>query len=157
MPPKTIIATALAFAINFTAQTTSISAQAASHESQQTSTPDPSELLPAPSTWRGAFTDSLRLLLVEHTTRVAFQGKTRRELSGNFFGDYKRSLRIPDTGRRRQLGCELRGAPYPRRRVRIHLAGSRRRQSRSEIGVLERVLGQPRARDRMGCGVQRPV
>jgi hypothetical protein len=34
---------------------------------------------------------------VEHTTRIAFQGKTRRELSGNFFGDYKRSLRIPDT------------------------------------------------------------
>jgi hypothetical protein len=28
---------------------------------------------------------------------VAFQGKTRRELGGNFFGDYKRSLRIPET------------------------------------------------------------
>jgi hypothetical protein len=77
--------------------TTSVSAQAASHESQQTSTPDPSELAPAPSTWKGAFTDSLRLLLVEHSTRVAFQGKTRRELGGSFFGDYKRSLRVPDT------------------------------------------------------------
>jgi hypothetical protein len=83
VPPKTIKAIALAFAINFAAQTTSVYAQAASHESQQTLTPDPSELSPAPSTWRGAFTDSLRLLLVEHTTRVAFQGKTRRELSGN--------------------------------------------------------------------------
>ena len=97
MPPKTIVAAALALAIKFTAATTPVYAQAASHESQEATTADPSELAPAPSTWKGAFTDSLRLLLVEHSTRVAFQGKTRRELGGNFFGDYKRSLRIPDT------------------------------------------------------------
>jgi hypothetical protein len=97
VPPKTIVATALAFAINLTASTTLVYAQAVSHESQGTSIPDPSELAPAPSTWKGAFTDSLRLLLLEHTTRVAFQQKTRRELAGNFLGDYKRSLQIPDT------------------------------------------------------------
>src|SRR5829696_7750938 len=59
--------------------------------------PGPSELAPAPSTWKGAIADSLRLLLLEHTTRVAFQHKTRRELGGPFFGDYVRSLKIPDT------------------------------------------------------------
>jgi hypothetical protein len=43
----------------------------------------------------GAFTDSLKLLMIEHGSRVAFQEKTRRELSGNFWGDYRRSVRIP--------------------------------------------------------------
>lgn len=57
----------------------------------------PSDLAPAPSTWKGAITDSLRLLLIEHTTRVAFQDKTRRELGGPFFTDYIRSVKIPDT------------------------------------------------------------
>ena len=37
------------------------------------------------------------LLMIEHVTRVGFQDKTRRELGGNFFGDYARSVRIPDT------------------------------------------------------------
>lgn len=97
MPPKAIVATALVFAIHLGTSTSQVFAQAGSHESPQTSSADPSELAPARSTWKGAFTDSLRLLLVEHTTRVAFQGKTRRELSGNFFSDYKRSVRMPDT------------------------------------------------------------
>jgi hypothetical protein len=43
----------------------------------------------------GAFKDSLRLLLIEHGTRVLFQEKTRRELGGNFWTDYRRSVRIP--------------------------------------------------------------
>ena len=43
----------------------------------------------------GAFTDSLRLLLIEHGARIAFQQKTRNELRGNFFVDYRRSVRIP--------------------------------------------------------------
>ena len=58
---------------------------------------DASDIAPAPSTWKGAITDSLRLLMIEHVTRVGFQDKTRRELGGNFFGDYARSVRIPDT------------------------------------------------------------
>ena len=58
---------------------------------------DASDLAPAPSTWKGAIADSLRLLMIEHVSRVAFQDKTRRELGGHFFGDYARSLRIPDT------------------------------------------------------------
>jgi hypothetical protein len=55
------------------------------------------ELAPAPSTFKGAIADSFRLLLIEHTTRVAFQQKTRRELGGPFFSDYARSVKIPDT------------------------------------------------------------
>lgn len=43
----------------------------------------------------GAFTGSLKLLLIEHGWRIAFQQKTRRELSGPFWGDYRRSVRIP--------------------------------------------------------------
>jgi hypothetical protein len=43
----------------------------------------------------GSFTDSLKLLLIEHAWRVSFQEKTRRELGGNFWGDYRRSVRIP--------------------------------------------------------------
>lgn len=58
---------------------------------------DASDIAPAPSTWKGAITDSLRLLMIEHVTRVGFQDKTRRELGGNFFGDYARSVRVPAT------------------------------------------------------------
>lgn len=43
----------------------------------------------------GTFKDSLKLLMIEHGWRVAFQGKTRRELGGNFWSDYRRSVRIP--------------------------------------------------------------
>jgi hypothetical protein len=43
----------------------------------------------------GAFSDSLKLLLIEHGTRIAFQEKTRRELGGNFWVDYTRSIRMP--------------------------------------------------------------
>jgi hypothetical protein len=43
----------------------------------------------------GAFTDSFKLLLIEHGTRIAFQPKTRRELGGPFWSDYRRSVRIP--------------------------------------------------------------
>lgn len=43
----------------------------------------------------GAFADSLRLLLIEHGARIAFQEKTRSELQGNFWADYRRSVRVP--------------------------------------------------------------
>jgi hypothetical protein len=43
----------------------------------------------------GAFTDSLKLLLLEHASRIAFQQKTRAELGGDFWSDYRRSVRIP--------------------------------------------------------------
>lgn len=45
----------------------------------------------------GAFVDSMKLLMIEHGTRVAFQDKTRRELKGPFWADYRRSIRAPDT------------------------------------------------------------
>ena len=43
----------------------------------------------------GAFGDSVKLLLIEHTIRIAAQEKTRRELGGPFWSDYRRSLRVP--------------------------------------------------------------
>lgn len=50
-----------------------------------------------PSGWKGAFVDSMRLLLIEHTTRIIFQPKTRRELGGPFLHDYFRSVKRPGT------------------------------------------------------------
>ena len=45
----------------------------------------------------GAIGDSIKLLLIEHGTRIAFQEKTRRELGGPFWRDYRRSIRWPQT------------------------------------------------------------
>lgn len=58
---------------------------------------NPADIRPTPSTWRGAVTDSLRLLMIEHMTRIAFQEKTRRELGGSFWQDYRRSVKWPKT------------------------------------------------------------
>lgn len=58
---------------------------------------DTSEIAPASSTLKGAIADSFRLLLLEHSTRIAFQQKTRRELGGPFFTDYSRSVHMPQT------------------------------------------------------------
>ncbi len=93
-------------------------AQAQTSESTSDSAPelDASELAPAASTWKGAVADSLRLLVLEHTTRIAFQQKTRQELGGPFFGDYVRSVRIPktwgdgDSWRINYLGHPIHGA-----------------------------------------------
>jgi hypothetical protein len=43
----------------------------------------------------GAVVDSLKLVMMEHALRVAFQDKTRAELGGPFWTDYRRSVRIP--------------------------------------------------------------
>jgi hypothetical protein len=45
----------------------------------------------------GAIGDSIKLLMIEHGTRIAFQEKTRRELRGPFWSDYRRSIRWPQT------------------------------------------------------------
>lgn len=58
---------------------------------------EPSDIPSGPSTFRSAVIDSLRLLMIEHSTRVAFQDKTRRELGGPFFSDYRRSVKMPST------------------------------------------------------------
>src|SRR5262245_55493939 len=42
-----------------------------------------------------AFRNSFKLLMIEHATRVLTQEQTRRELSGPFWVDYRRSVRIP--------------------------------------------------------------
>ncbi len=39
--------------------------------------------------------DSIKLLFLEHGIRVAFQPKTRNELAGPFWRDYRRSVRVP--------------------------------------------------------------
>jgi len=44
---------------------------------------------------RRAIGDAFRLLLIEHGSRIAFQAKTRRELGGPFWSDYRRSVRLP--------------------------------------------------------------
>ena len=46
----------------------------------------------------GAIGDSIKLLMIEHGTRIAFQEKTRRELRGPFWSDYRRSIRLPRRG-----------------------------------------------------------
>jgi hypothetical protein len=58
---------------------------------------EPSAIPSSPSTLKGAIVDSLRLLMIEHSTRIAFQDKTRRELGGAFFSDYRRSVKLPTT------------------------------------------------------------
>ena len=43
----------------------------------------------------GAFAESFRMLMIEHAWRIAFQQKTRDELGGPFWSDYRRSVRFP--------------------------------------------------------------
>lgn len=66
----------------------------------QTTDPDgPEGSLPAPQPEKtkitAAIADSIRLLMIEHGTRIAFQEKTREELGGPFWSDYKKSIRWP--------------------------------------------------------------
>ena len=72
-------------------------AQDGAHDGSSTLSRDGSNASPARSAWKGAMADSIRLLFIEHTTRILFQEKTRRELGGPFFPDYVRSLRVPQT------------------------------------------------------------
>ena len=94
---RTLSTAALTFALLLTTARPPAYAQDSTSEPPRPLSQDASDLAPAPSTWKGAFTDSLRLLMIEHISRVAFQDKTRRELGGPFFSDYIRSLKIPDT------------------------------------------------------------
>lgn len=59
--------------------------------------PEPPPASQRGSTWKGALADSFRLVGMEHAIRITFQQKTRRELGGPFFEDYRRSVKIPDT------------------------------------------------------------
>lgn len=95
--PNLLSITAVALALVLTSGPPSLDAQPLPHDPQAGENPDLSEIAPTASTWKGAIADSLRLLMIEHSTRVAFQTKTRRELGGPFFRDYARSVRIPDT------------------------------------------------------------
>jgi hypothetical protein len=94
---RTLITAALKCAILLNFATLPAHAQDTTAGSPGPVSEDASDLAPAPSTWKGAFADSLRLLMIEHVTRIGFQEKTRRELGGPFFSDYVRSLKVPDT------------------------------------------------------------
>jgi hypothetical protein len=65
---------------------------------------------------RGALESSLRLATMQHLLRIGVQEKTRAELGGSFFGDYRRSLRVPrqwgdgDPGRTNYVGHPVQGA-----------------------------------------------
>lgn len=54
----------------------------------------PASAQPGPNIGR-VLRDSLGLLGVEHGVRLALQPKTRRELTGPFWDEYKRSVRLP--------------------------------------------------------------
>ena len=97
MPRTTLPAACALIAAFLLLATAPARAQDSPERPHPPSSPDASELKPAPSTWKGAFADSLRLLMIEHVSRIAFQAKTRRELDGPFLGDYARSLRVPDS------------------------------------------------------------
>lgn len=53
------------------------------------------QIASAAPAWKGALSDSIRLVLMQHSIRIAFQAKTRGELGGTFFRDYRQSIRIP--------------------------------------------------------------
>ena len=58
----------------------------------------------------GAIGDSMKLLLIEHGTRIAFQEKTRRELGGPFWSDYQASVRRPAHGGTPMAGWSITSA-----------------------------------------------
>ena len=68
---------------------------------------DPSTVAPTPSTWKGAITDSFRLLMIEHGIRLLEQ-KTRDELTARSSGITRARSRFRGTwARRRRLAGEL--------------------------------------------------
>ena len=78
----------------------SVVARAASAQSTTAADPPPTHTVSAERRaegWQGAVIDSLRLLLIEHTTRIIFHPKTRAELGGPFLHDYFRSVKRPLT------------------------------------------------------------
>ena len=52
---------------------------------------------PDPVNLGAVIRDSFMLLAVEHGVRIVGQEKTRRELGGPFWADYRRSVRVPDS------------------------------------------------------------
>src|SRR5262245_62731575 len=85
MRAATVAIVILTFAVSASAQTTAL--------------PDPGSRVPAPGGIDkiGVFVDSLALFGIEHGIRLAFQPGTRRELRGNFWRDYRQSVRVPTT------------------------------------------------------------
>jgi hypothetical protein len=65
---------------------------------------------------KDAIADAMVLLATQHVLRVSLEGKTRRELSGPFFADYRQSLTLPrqwsdgDSALTNYLGHPIEGA-----------------------------------------------
>src|ERR1700745_3717378 len=57
--------------------------------------PSKTRSIQPPADVKAAIVDSLKLLGMEHAARITFQEKTRRQLGGDFWADYKRSVRWP--------------------------------------------------------------
>ena len=57
--------------------------------------PDSSSPAPGGTDVVGAILDSMKLLVIEHGIRIGLQPKTRRELDGPFWSDYRQSIRWP--------------------------------------------------------------
>ena len=95
MPSRRLVCSALALTLAAVCVHVTPAVAQPSSEQQRQTPPVPSEQ--EPGGWRGALIDSMRLLMLEHAGRIAFQEKTRRELGGPFFADYRNSLRIPRT------------------------------------------------------------
>ena len=97
----------------------------------------------------GTFVDSLKLLTIEHGLRISLQQKTRDELKGSFWRDYRRSLRVPrqwedgDAWWVNYIGHPLHGASAGY--IWLEHAGERH----PDITLARSVLGVTRA----GCGV----
>jgi hypothetical protein len=61
----------------------------------QVASPEDDALTSKGRDFAGALVDSLKLVSMEHGIRIAFQSKTRAELGGPFWADYRRSVRVP--------------------------------------------------------------
>ncbi len=57
--------------------------------------PPPAATPPEKTHIGAAIADSFRLLMMEHAIRIATQEKTRKELGGPFWTDYRKSIRWP--------------------------------------------------------------
>lgn len=94
MPHLVVLAAALAFAL------TAIPVRAADDDSpadvqSARLEPSPAPTVSGPADVKAAIVDSLKLLGIEHAVRITFQDKTRLALRGDFWTDYRRSVRWP--------------------------------------------------------------
>jgi hypothetical protein len=94
-------------AIVLVASTLAAPAQVQRIESDTSPHLDASNVAPEPATWKGAFADSLRLLMIEHAVRIAAQQKTRVALGGPFMRDMRDRSGGRGPGRMATVGSSI--------------------------------------------------